>query len=734
MGPGGDSREVRDSGGTMPCPHHTDDESNRSADTTDTTTDGTDATEPRGLERREFVKSALAIGGTAALSTLVGSDEVTAAALSAGDHEPVSFAERANRQHAWDAYEYVAPEREQSLPPLHHLVLHVDYVGDGVPTPAEREQVAEAFREIERHFEWGHEGVLFTVGYSLSYFRRYDEPLPSGIDPAVEPTTKPGLLSPDALIESPGVTLARERPVERDTYDAVIHLASDDVSKLLVVEAALWDDLDPDRVWPDPDQGMTFDATLDGVFTRPESYPERRVGFAGHENVEHRLTTDTDVDGDRVPDADELADEVGNDHPAAELSMGFNDQYRNSIPRETNVTMLEDQQLVDPKPPGVFAQGTIQHVSKLDIDLAGFYDENDLEGRRARMFSPQHDDENTGAVGENLGNSNAPGDTPMRDTSADTDVARETEADWAETGVTGHAQKTARARFDMENRLTDAGRHRLSGDTREELLPAEERDDDLPGHDGTQESEGVLLRRDFVNTAPDAPGGTRTPGNHFIALMRFNPYMAYMRQAMNGVPFDSNAFGQTGNARIQHGETGATFDDGVLEDVSRDSGIAGYMETDRRGNYLVPPLTLRALPHPQGESVRITARRTPDRYEVVVPKAPELDRERIQFGWYYDVNRQRGATPESVERHGGSLHLAFDPQATGIETAPGGPDGDVRVRLLGFRADTGRPVRGTATMTEGQRRAPGTRQSGTDADEKREEAGNGPPKGTGRPN
>ena len=726
----------------MPCPHHTDDESNSQPETD--TTEGVDATPPssggdRGVDRREFVKSALAIGGTSALSTVVGAYGVPDLAAAEEGHEPIGFAERANRQHAWDAYEFYSAEREQSLPPAHHLLLHVDYVGDGTPTPEERERVAEAFREVERNFEWSNDGVMFTVGYSLSYFRRYDQPLPAGIDPDVAPTNKPGLLSPDALIESPGVTLETERPVERDTYDACIHLSGDDVRKLLLAEAALWDELDPERVWEvEAGEPPEFSATLDGVFTRPESYPERRVGFAGHENVQARLAADTDFDADRVPDADEFADEVGNDHPAAELSMGFNDQYRNSIPRETNVTMLEDQRLVDPKPPGVFAQGTIEHVSKLDIDLERFYDENDLEERRERMFSPSHDDENTGAVGENLGNSNAPGDTPMRDTSADResdpDIAQQTEADWEETGVTGHAQKVARARFDMENRVTDEGQVRLSGDEREELLPAEERPDDLPGHDGDQETEGVLLRRDVVNTDPDAPGGGRTPGNHFVALMRFNPYMAYMRQAMNGVPFDSEAFGQTGNARIQHDATGAELDDdGTLVDVSPDSGIAGYMDTDRRGNYLVPPLTLRALPHPQGETVDIDVVRKGRWYEVTVSDAPTLDPDSLQFGWYYDVNRQRGASPAKAKRKGDTLRLRFDAAETGVDSAPGGPDADVRVRLLGERADTGRPVRGTASLTDGRAPKPG-RGRGRDGDGEEGDRGRGRGKGGGPPN
>jgi hypothetical protein len=389
--------------------------------------------------------------------------------------------------------------------------------------------------------------------------------------------------------------------------------------------------------------------------------------------------------------------------------MGFNDQYKNSLPRETNVTLLEDQRLVVAKDPGPFTQGTIQHVSKLNIDLGRFYDEHDRKERRDLMFSPDHDDGNTGVVGENLGNSNAPGDTPMRDVTQDPgdptsgDKAREAQPDWEDEGVVGHAQKVSRARFDMETRITDEGQERLSGGDREELLPAEERDDALPGHDDTQETEGVMLRRDFVGTAPAAPDEGRTPGNHFIALMRFNPYMAYMRQAMNGAPFDSAAFGLTGDGQITHDNTGAVFDDdGNLNNVDGDSGIANYLDTQRRGNYLVPPLTLRALPHPQAEAVDISVERAGENYRVTVEgvAAGDLAEGTVQFGWFYDVNRMRGADPRQERQQGNRATFVFPADETGIDTAPGGPDGDVRVRFFAKRADDHRPVRGTATVED----------------------------------
>lgn len=153
-------------------------------------------------------------------------------------------------------------------------------------------------------------------------------------------------------------------------------------------------------------------------------------------------------------------------------------------------------------------------------------------------FSPEHTAENTGKVGENLGNSSAPGETPLRDLSRDEeDVAEMTEDHATDENVNriGHARKTARARFDIQERLTEEGVARLStSDDDEMVLSGDEAettigtagqpyDDDLPGHDGAQTPEQIILRRDVDTVDQDKPG------NHFVALMRFAPYMVYMR-------------------------------------------------------------------------------------------------------------------------------------------------------------------------------------------------------------
>ncbi|WP_435195942.1 DUF7405 family protein [Natronomonas sp. EA1] len=696
----------------MPCPFHSADDAE--PDSTEQTVD--EARDDRGVERREFMKSALLIGGTSALGTatsLFGVPEAAAA------DAPVSVAARNNRQHAWDRWETHLPDHQQTVPPAYHLVLLADYEGDGAPTPAHRREVAAAFEQLESAFAWGHEGLLFTVGYSLGYFRRYDEPLPPGLDPEVDPTNKPGLLGARTLIDAAGVTLPREDPVA-DTHDVCLHLASDHVQTLLAAEAALWGERESAH-------GVTFEATLDGILTKPASYPDRRVGFAGHDALEAE-------GGEEEPDG-VYPDDIPE---AADLSMGFNDQYRNSVPRETDATMLEDQQLVEPKPPGVFAQGTIQHLSKLDINLSedageregGWYDDHSAAERRQQMFSPDHTAENTGEVGEALGNSTAAGETAMRNLDADEpDLAERTAQHAAEHDRVGHAQKTARARFDLQERITPAGRERLSGG--EEPLPADERentvgtagepyDEPLPGHDGTQTTEQVILRRDV-----DTVDGNR-PGNHFIALMRFAPYMAYMRRAMNGVEFETGQFGLDPDADgLDHS--------GDVPDEN--DGIVHYVTTQRRGNFLVPPLTLRALPHPRGEPVSISVTRRGDSYVVESDDLHRraVDPETVRFGWFYDVNRGRGARPSRVSNRGGTFTAVFPASETGIDAAPGGPNGDddVRLRLFAKRSDSRRPVRGTAslrTVTTGERgagRGDERRDDGDGEDGERDEAERG---------
>jgi len=695
----------------MGCPVHSDEPTDESDD------DGS-----RGIERRSFLKSALVIGGASALSTTVG---LYGMPEEAAADDPVGVAERANRQHAWQAFSVFDESREQAVSPPHSMALLVDYERPGEPAYEHRREVATTLRKLEEAFAWSHEGLLFTIGYSPEYFDRFDESLPDGLNPD-GPLAKPALLRARDLIDTEGVTLDREDPVA-DEYDAAIHMSSDNVQTLLAAEEALWGF--PGDGSRDSINGVDFsEANLDGIFTKPTSYPERRTAHAGNEAVTERLEEDTEFDASRI-------------HDDAELSMGFVDIYRNSNPRETAATMVEGQRLVDPKPPRHFAQGSVEHISHLDVNLSekvgdddgGWYDDHDLEERRAQMFSPHHTDENTGDVGEHLGNSNAPGDIPMRDisqventddstddlreetepddaddeTDRKLDVAERVEDDAREYGRIGHAQKCARARFDLSARLTDDAEERLDAGA-DAPHPADEPEDEVPGHDDDQEAEPVLLRRDGVSTSQDQPG------NMFLALMRFNPYMVYMRRAMNGVDFDTSTFGLPtgeGEPGFVHGNAGDAGDGEFTHDEvsvpDERNGILDYVTTKSRGNFLVPPITHRALPYPEPSTPDVEVVKDGTTYLVAVdlnsndtesgyaPQPERLLDETVRFGYYRHVNRGGGATPAFAERRGEAGRFVFGFDAAETEL---GDDDRTRGRLVGKFEGTRRPIFATVTV------------------------------------
>lgn len=706
----------------MGCPFHDSSEEEDS----DADSQGTKQSEP-GVRRRDFMRSALSIGGASALSTTVGLFGMPETAAAAGDG--VTVAERANRQHSWNAYERRA--HGTFVPPNHHLLLFVDYTGSGEPAAADRETAREAFDRLERAFGWDHEGLLFTVGYSVSYFERFDEVPPRGLrtdngqiprmlsaqqlidGPTIPllPELQPGEENPDRSVDLT-VTLPREDPVADDDYDVCIHLASDHVQNLLAAEAALWGE-------ESTVNGVSFEgATLDGVLTRPTEYPDRRVGFVGNDALDENID---DVGGAESTTRKRFDESV---EAGAELSMGYNDLYRNSMPREDNATMLEDQRFLPGpsnwQPPGVFANGSIMHVSRLDNDLEGWYGDNDDEDRRTRMFSPHHDKADVGEVGENLGVSNAPDETtdlPMRDFSNPVkDVAERTEEDFdpdAKGGNVGHAQKTARARAQLEAHFrndSDDGTPAIDIPQRDDPV-AQERDDDLPNHDGTdQQVETGFLRRDF-NTIDDG-----RPGTHFVALQAFSIYLAYMRHAMNGVDFDTAMIGQPTTPDPSLG-----FEHEADDGDNPEHGILEYITTTRRGNFVVPPITQRALPHasaiklvgaddepetglggapippyvdPDGE---FTVERAGKNYRVRIADddlAAAIDPGSVRFGYYRDVNAGGGADPRGK---GTGRVLLFPADETRLPELIEA-DGAARARLYAERESDRRPVFGTTTV------------------------------------
>lgn len=343
----------------------------------------------RGIPRREFVKSAVAIGGSSALSACA--DRESTATPDDGPSVPNGSEDLSTlpeRQHAWGNYLVHDPHGNTVLP-QHQVILFLDYAGDGTPTTTEREQVETAFRTLERAFARGtsgaastvlNDGLLFMVGYAPAYFDRFDAELPPDID----------LPPPETVLEAVG-----EDAATADHFDAMVLLTSDYGSLVLSAEEALVGNLD--RV-----NGVDVSATLDGVF----EVVDRRTGFVGKGRPREEL------DVAEIPEN-------------APLSMGFKSGFQDNLPAEDKVTIRD----------GPFAEGTTLMASRLRIDLGEWYDA-DRETRVKEMFSTEHTVEDVGETGESLGN----------DSGIHEEMVEDIETHAETHGCVGHSQKTARAR------------------------------------------------------------------------------------------------------------------------------------------------------------------------------------------------------------------------------------------------------------------------------------------------
>ncbi|NHN43562.1 Tat pathway signal protein [Halorubellus sp. JP-L1] len=345
-----------------------------------------DPRDGRGLDRREFAKAAVAIGGASALSAcldrLPGGREIP----TGGD--PSSLPDR---QHAWSE-RIPNDDHGNDVMPRHHVLLYLDYAGDGTPTANERETVETALQSLERAYEHSNDGLLFTVGYSPSYFDRFEDSLPEAVDlPAPEPLSS---------FEDPAF----------DEQDVLVHLASDHGDVVLEAESALLGERDAAN-----DREM--DADLVGVLEKAD----RRTGFIGNGlPTEHHA--DEDVDG--IPDDADIDEE-------SPLFMGFKSGFTKNQATEDRVTIQT----------GPFEGATTQHVSKIRLRLDDWYGEQDRDDRVAEMFCPAHaENDVVEGVGENLGDG-----TNVNECPADLDETAQ------EYGRVGHNQKTANARDDDDN-------------------------------------------------------------------------------------------------------------------------------------------------------------------------------------------------------------------------------------------------------------------------------------------
>ncbi|MFC7074280.1 Tat pathway signal protein [Halovenus rubra] len=291
--------------------------------------------DPSTLSRRDYLRALVAAGGTAALAACVDAPGDTS--VPAGDPT-----ERPPRQHAWNGV-LRADDDGNPQSPEHHVLLALEL--SATITQETREQVEMALRSLESAYAYDPAGLLFTVGYTSSYFERVgsDSPVP-------EPETMTTLESP-----------------EFDDFDAIVHLASDNPEVVLEAEEALFGEVSPN--------GAKMDATFEGVFERGEP---RRTGFIGPGlPAEHT-------------DMPEVPDSIPEDAP---FFMGFRSGFAESQAPESRVTIQE----------GPYSGGTTTHIESLTLQLETWFEQDNHFQRVAKLFSPEHAmDERVGEIGKKL--------------------------------------------------------------------------------------------------------------------------------------------------------------------------------------------------------------------------------------------------------------------------------------------------------------------------------------------
>lgn len=723
------------------------------------------------VQRREFMKAMVALGGARALSRAQALQDPVFQLQTA----PFTPPDRDNRQHAWGAF-LDTNDAGVDIPPRHHLLLCLNYLGAGEPTGADRRQMEGALRQLERAFEWSNDGLLFTVGYSTEYFARFTEGLPAGVD----------LVDAGTIIDETQVS--NESP-EADAYEVCVHLASDNATNLLIAEQALWgamSDLD----------GVPIDDTFVGLFERPVEYPDRRTGFVG-EGLPRQEMPDVDVHHEipGVPPRPTFSDKIPRDAP---LSMGMESGFPDNLPNEDEMSLHADSQFQAgpdtflPMPPGIFAQGTQAHVSHLQLDLHDWW-EDEPQNQLDEMLSPSHTIDEVGFLGRERFDDSGTPTLRFRDPDAPVDLARLVEADatpenmqdvllrplletieaalllldeadlalrralLASTVEEGEAfiaeAKTALARAAegipvMEEELALARELERNGELNEVRVAGlheaasviaaaplafhearvaidEERYADaiiritewhvatesleaqmvvdhaaVVGHSqklararadlGLRriggEPQGVykptMQRRDFDTT------DLGVPGLHFVSIQPFSQDFIDTRKAMSSITFQSR------DGEIDHVEP-----ENRLEGIA-ENGILEYIRTLRRANYLIPPITLRALPPAAGLTPSFTVA-VPSIDLVRTDEIPvlltgiagatleDLDRESIRFGAVDEVDKGRGVAPTSIEPSADGLVLTFPVEGSGLR------HGDGAVRLFAYTTDM-RPVFGLA--------------------------------------
>lgn len=302
----------------------------------------------RSIPRRAFVKSAVAIGGAAALAACMNRENMPDV-----PEGPSDLSTLPERQHGWN--EHLSTDASDNrLAPAHNIVLLLNYTGSDLPTAADRDTFETALQTLERAYQRNNAGLLFIVGYSPAYFQRFDESLPESVD-LPEPTA----LSP---IEDP----------VGDKQDIIVHLASDYGQLVLAAEEALFGERDELN-------GIEMKASIEEFVEKAD----RRTGFVG----EGLPAENQDVQG--IPDSEPVPE----DSP---LFMGFKSGFEKNQASEDRVTIQE----------GPFADGTTLQLSRIRLHLQQWYEQDSRNQRVAKMFCPVHAEEDmVEGAGDNLGDS-----------------------------------------------------------------------------------------------------------------------------------------------------------------------------------------------------------------------------------------------------------------------------------------------------------------------------------------
>ncbi len=304
--------------------------------------------EPDERSRRDLLKAAVAIGGSAGLSACLG--------WLGEDSEPVPTGDGTShdRQFTWNDR---VPEDDHGNTelPRHQVLLYLDYQQDGTPTEADRQAVETALSTLDEAYERSNEGLVYSLAYSPAYFERFEEPLPDSVD----------LPPPRRLSDFEDPTL--------DEQDALLHLASDRPDAVLEAEQALFGERDTANM-------AAMDATLGQAFT----VDSRRTGFIGS----GMPADNQNVEG--VPESGPVPD-------ASPLFMGFKAGFAGNQASEDYITIAE----------GPWQGATTKHVANLRQRLDDWYVEQDQQERVEEMFSPAHAEQGlVEGVGENLGDHN----------------------------------------------------------------------------------------------------------------------------------------------------------------------------------------------------------------------------------------------------------------------------------------------------------------------------------------